>query len=76
MQTGNNPQAVLIKLHENLNILQERQAKYAGDEPLALINQLSDHQAAIILTEQLIAGELTEAEWHETPKTHPKKTRS
>ncbi len=65
MQTAHNPKAVLKKLHENLNILQEQQAKYAGNEPPDLTNQISDHQAAIDLTEQVIDSELSEAEWHE-----------
>ncbi len=55
----------LGKLHQNLNILQEREAKYGGNAPLDLINQIDDHQKAIALTEQALAGELSQAEWHD-----------
>ena len=58
-------QAFLTKLHQNLKILREREAKYGGNAPLDLLNQIEDHQKAITLTEQAIAGELSEAEWHE-----------
>lgn len=57
------PKQFLIKLHENLDILQEREARYAGNAPLDLLNQIADHRQAIALTEQVIAGDLTEAEW-------------
>jgi hypothetical protein len=53
----------LIRLNKNLNILQERQAKYGSNVPLDLLNQIEDHQAAITLTEQAIAGEISEVEW-------------
>jgi hypothetical protein len=53
----------LLQLHENLNILQEREAKYAANAPLDLLNQIKDHQEAIALTEQAIAGEIGEVEW-------------
>jgi hypothetical protein len=55
----------LIRLNKNLNILQERQAKYGSHAPLDLLNQLEDHQAAITLTGQAIAGEISQAEWLE-----------
>ncbi len=55
----------LLKLNKNLNILKEREAKHGGDAPLELLNQIEDHQEAIDLTEQAIAGELSETEWHE-----------
>ncbi|MEW5957176.1 MAG: SUMF1/EgtB/PvdO family nonheme iron enzyme [Chloroflexota bacterium] len=57
------PKQFLIKLHENLAILQEREAKYAGNTPLELRNQIKDHQQAIALTGQVIAGDLDEAGW-------------
>ncbi len=60
-----NPQDFLIKLNKNLNTLQEREAQYGGDVPLDLLNQIDDHKTAIALTEQVIAGELSEAEWRE-----------
>lgn len=60
--------AFLRKLHENLNILQEREAKYGGNAPLDLLNQIKDHQEAIAVTEQAITNALTEAEWREALK--------
>lgn len=63
-----NFQKTFTQLKSNLNTLREREAKYAGIAPLDLLNQISDHQQAIILTEQVIDGELTEAEWRETLK--------
>ncbi len=58
-------QAFLTKLQQNLNTLREREAKYGGDAPLELLNQISDHQEAIALTEQALTGDLGEAEWQE-----------
>lgn len=58
--------AFLTKLHQNLNILQEREAKYGGNVPLELINQINDHQVAINLTERAIRGTLSEADWRES----------
>ena len=55
----------LIELNKNLRILKERQAKYGGNEPLDLIHQISDHQTAIDLTKQVIAGQLSEVAWRE-----------
>lgn len=59
------PKAVLIKLTQNLNTLREREAKYGGNAPLELLNQIEDHEKAIALTEQVIDGELSQAEWRE-----------
>lgn len=56
---------VLLKLNNNLQILREREAKYAGNAPVELLNQIDDHEKAIALTEQVISGTLTEAEWRE-----------
>lgn len=55
----------LIQLHKNLNILREREAKYAGQVPLDLLNQIEDHQQAIALTEQATRGEISKDEWQE-----------
>ncbi|NJN99449.1 MAG: ATP-binding protein [Anaerolineales bacterium] len=56
----------LTKLHQNLNVLLEREAKYFfGDVPLTLLDQIIEHQTAITLTEQLLQGELNEVEWQE-----------
>lgn len=60
-----NPKTTLVQLNENLNILREREAKYAGNAPLELINQIGDHQKAINLTQQVMKGELTKPEWAE-----------
>ena len=58
----------LKKLNENFNILKEREAKYAGNAPLDLLNQMKDHEQAIDLTRQVITGEISEAEWQEALK--------
>jgi uncharacterized protein YjbI with pentapeptide repeats len=55
----------LRQLHNNLNTLRERESKYAGDAPIALLNQITDHEQAIALTEQALNSDLTEAEWKE-----------
>lgn len=57
--------ASLLKLNKNLNILKEREAKFAGQAPLDLLNQIDDHEQAIDLTRQAITGEISEAEWQE-----------
>ncbi len=62
------PKTTLLKLNQNLNILREREAKYAGNAPLELLNQIDDHQQAIDLTRQAITGERDEAEWQESLK--------
>ncbi len=51
---------VLQKTRENLLILQEREAKYGGDAPLELLNQINDHETAIEFIEQALSTELTE----------------
>lgn len=56
-------ESFLSKLHENLNILREREAKYGGNAPLELLNQVADHREAIALTGQARRGDLSEAEW-------------
>jgi signal transduction histidine kinase len=58
-------QTILQKLYSNLNILREREAKYGGNVPLDLLNQITDHEQAIRLTEQAIQDEITEQEWQE-----------
>lgn len=62
------PKATLLQLNQNLNILQQREAKFGGNAPLELLNQISDHQQAIALTWQAITGELDEAAWQEALK--------
>lgn len=56
---------VLTQLHHNLAILREREAKYAGNAPVELLNQIADHQQAIALTQQALTGEITETDWRE-----------
>lgn len=56
-------QAFLLKLHQNLAILKAREAKYGGNAPLELLNQIEDHEQAITLTEQVKQDQLTEVEW-------------
>lgn len=56
---------ILIILNKNLLILQEREAKYAGDAPLGLINQIEDYRHAIDLTKQVLDGHMREAQWQE-----------
>lgn len=56
---------LLARLYLNLNILQEREAKYGGNVPLELINQIIDYQAAINLTERAMQGKLSDADWRE-----------
>src|SRR5262245_39879047 len=53
--------ALLLKTHDNLLILQEREAKYGGNVPVDLLNEINDHLQAIELIEQALATELTEA---------------
>lgn len=61
----NQYQDTFNQLHQNLNTLREREAKYGGSAPLELLNQIADHQDAIALTEQAMHGNLTDAEWRE-----------
>lgn len=51
---------ILRKTRRNLRILQEREAKYGRDVPLELVNQIGDHEQAIVLLEETLAGEQTE----------------
>lgn len=62
------PKTVLLQLNKNLNTLREREAKYAGNAPVELLNQIDDHKKAIDLTRQVITCELTEQEWWEALK--------
>ncbi len=55
----------LIQLNENLSILREREARYAGNAPVELLNQITDHEQAIALTEQARQGQLSEPDWRE-----------
>ena len=46
-------------LYKDLNILQEREAKYSGNAPVDLLNQIEDHQTAIALVEARLAGAIS-----------------
>ncbi len=50
---------LLQTLHKQLNILQEREAKTAGNAPLDLLNRIEDHQTAIGLIESRLADEIS-----------------
>ncbi|MBN1221418.1 MAG: hypothetical protein JXM69_21015 [Anaerolineae bacterium] len=52
----------LARLNKNLNTLREREAKYAGNAPLDLLNQIDDHQRAIELVKQAINGKISPEE--------------
>lgn len=54
-------QTQLITLNKNLNTLREREAKYGGNAPLELLNQIDDHLRAIELVQEAMAGRLTPA---------------
>jgi hypothetical protein len=52
----------LEKLRKNLNILKEREAKYAGEAPLSLLNQIEDYETAISLTKDTLIGDISPGE--------------
>jgi WD40 repeat protein/Flp pilus assembly protein TadD len=58
----------LRDLDKNLNILLEREARYGGNPPLELLNQIDDHRQAITLIERALRGELTDEELDEALK--------
>jgi formylglycine-generating enzyme required for sulfatase activity len=51
---------LLLRTRDNLQELQEREAKYGGFAPVDLRNEISDHIEAIELIEQARSTELTE----------------
>lgn len=51
---------LLQRTRQNLLILQEREAKFGGNAPLELLNQIRDHQTAVELIEDALNTELTE----------------
>lgn len=59
----------LKKLQKNLNILREREAKFGGNAPIELLNQIDDYKIAIDLTEQTLVGEISREELDEELKT-------
>jgi len=54
--------AQLLKLNKNLNTLREREARYAGNAPLELLNQIDDHEQAVELVKQAINGDISPEE--------------
>jgi hypothetical protein len=52
----------IATLTKNLSILLEREAKYGGNAPVDLLNQIDDHEQAIACIEQTLAGQLTPAQ--------------
>ncbi len=50
---------LLAQLQRQLNILREREAKFGGETPLALLNQLEDHVTAVAWVERCLAGEIS-----------------
>jgi tetratricopeptide (TPR) repeat protein len=55
-------QELLKSLQHNLNILREREAKFGGNAPLDLLNQIADHQQAVKLVKSAIQGDMSPAE--------------
>ncbi len=57
----------LLKLNNNLQILQQREAKHGGRDyaSLKLVNRIDDHKKAYGLTEQAIGESITETEWQQ-----------
>jgi AbiV family abortive infection protein len=62
-------QEFLSKLHENLIILREREAKFSTNASLDLINQIHDYETAIVLTQTAIKEEISKAELLERLKS-------
>jgi hypothetical protein len=59
------PKTFLQRTHQNLLILKEREAKYGGNAPLELLNQIEDHEKAIFLTRHRLDGHLSDDDWRE-----------
>ncbi|MCK6630511.1 MAG: hypothetical protein L6R45_35745 [Anaerolineae bacterium] len=55
----------LKRLYKDLNTLREREAKFGGNAPLELLNQIDDHQTAITLVESRLAGDLSDEQLFE-----------
>ena len=51
------------QLYQRLNELRGEAARYAGDAPVRLRNQIDDHEQAIELTGRLIEDGLAQADW-------------
>jgi tetratricopeptide (TPR) repeat protein len=57
---------LLQTLHRQLNILKEREAKFGGDAPLRLLNQIEDHQTALKLVEARLRDDISADELEES----------
>ena len=53
-------QKLLASLYRNLNTLRAREARFSGNAPLDLLNQIKDHETAIELIEARLAGEISD----------------
>jgi hypothetical protein len=58
----------LTRLKKNVDILEERVKKY-GAAPAHYQAQIDDHHTAIHLTEQVLKGQMSEADWREALKS-------
>jgi len=52
---------LLLRIQNNLLILREKEAKFGGDVPVRLTNEIEDHLTAIELIEQALATDQSEA---------------
>jgi len=53
------PKKLLLTLHQNLQILEERKAKQADHAPISLLNQIDDYEKAIALTKLAVEVKLS-----------------
>jgi tetratricopeptide (TPR) repeat protein len=51
---------LLKTLQHNLDILREREAKFGGNAPLDLLNQIEDHETALVLVKTRLAGDISD----------------
>lgn len=56
---ADDPKKLLLTLHQNLQILEERKAKQADHAPISLLNQIDDYEKAITLTKLAVEGKLS-----------------
>ncbi len=67
--TDDELKAFYQKLKKNYQILKEREAKYASQAPLALLNQIDDYDTALNLIKDTMIGDLTIEELQEELKS-------
>jgi hypothetical protein len=51
---------ICLMLQKELNILREREAKYGGNAPLDLLNQINDYQEAVDLVEARLGDQISD----------------